>query len=294
LTRWNGAGNTLTGLPAPEADGRSFWDFLHPDDLDAARAALVGLAHGQSAVVEHRLATVSDGWMWARSHGVGGEDGWVLIICRDITGEKLRELEAQEAMRTTAMLREAAGVSIWRYDPDSDRYDLNPDFTHAAPARDDDWKVAGRQVRATVHVRDVPALHAAWEDTLATGAPHTLQYRERRGPRAWRHVRVAFQGVRQRTSGRWEAIGIAQDVTDLVRARDAALRGEQDAKAAAEAKSLFLANISHELRTPMNGVLGMLHLLRQNPALDQRTRLIDEALASGAGLSDLLNDIIDY
>jgi CheY-like chemotaxis protein len=44
----------------------------------------------------------------------------------------------------------------------------------------------------------------------------------------------------------------------------------------------------------MNGVLGILHLLKREPSPSERRRLIDEALASGVGLSDLLNDIIDY
>jgi CheY-like chemotaxis protein len=52
--------------------------------------------------------------------------------------------------------------------------------------------------------------------------------------------------------------------------------------------------MSHELRTPMNGVLGTLHLLKAEPSRVERERLVDQALASGIGLSDLLNDIIDY
>ena len=111
---------------------------------------------------------------------------------------------------------------------------------------------------------------------------------------AWRHVRTAFQGNRLLASGQWQVIGLTQDVTDLVKARDAAQLGEQAALAASAAKSQFLANMSHELRTPMNGVLGILHLLKREPSPSERQRLIDEALATGVGLSDLLNDIIDY
>ena len=84
------------------------------------------------------------------------------------------------------------------------------------------------------------------------------------------------------------------DITEIADARDAALKGERAARAAAEAKSQFLANISHEIRTPMNGVLGVLHLIKAEPPLAERHRLVDQALASGVGLSDLLNDIIDF
>jgi len=66
------------------------------------------------------------------------------------------------------------------------------------------------------------------------------------------------------------------------------------ARAGTEAKSQFLANISHELRTPMNGVLGILHLLQTVERRDERARLLTEALASGSRLSDLLNDIVAF
>ena len=81
--------------------------------------------------------------------------------------------------------------------------------------------------------------------------------------------------------------GIAQSEQMMMAARD-------QARTANQAKGVFLANMSHELRTPMNGVLGTLHLLKSEPSRRERERLIDQALASGVGLSDLLNDIIDF
>ncbi|HLI67395.1 MAG TPA: response regulator [Caulobacteraceae bacterium] len=294
LTKTNGAWTSLTGWPAPESEDRSFWDYVHPDDRAAAHGAVDGLALAERAVVEHRISTADGRWLWMRNHAVGGDNGWVLMILRDITAERRRDFESQEAQRTAGMLRQSAGVTIWRYNPDTDTYDLNPDFTRPASATDADWTMPGEWVRKTVHWRDVGALDEAWQDTLATGAEHVVEYRERSGKGAWRHMRVAFQGMRQFESGRWETLGIAQDVTDLVKARDAAVAGEQAALTAAAAKSQFLANMSHELRTPMNGVLGILHLLKHEPVRKERLRLIDKALESGVGLSDLLNDIVDY
>ena len=46
-----------------------------------------------------------------------------------------------------------------------------------------------------------------------------MDYRERTKDRAWRHVRAAWRGVRPLASGRWEVLGIAQDITALVEAR---------------------------------------------------------------------------
>src|SRR5580698_4051903 len=65
------------------------------------------------------------------------------------------------------------------------------------------------------------------------------------------------------------------------------------AQAANQAKSEFLANISHELRTPMNGVLGMLDLALDqdlNPELGEQLQTAQRCAHS---LITLLNDILD-
>jgi PAS domain S-box-containing protein len=293
-TKANGAWKTVTGWEAPEVLGRSFWDFVHADDIDHAQAEMARLTLGARCVVEHRISTAAGGWLWVRNHAVGGDSGWALMILRDITTERLREEENEKARRTAGLLRNSAGVTIWRYDPDRDHYEWNPDVKRSADADDDEWQAEGESVRNTIHRDDADRLNAAWLDTVATGRIHIQEYRERTPENVWRHVRTAFQGGRLLPSGRWQVIGLTQDVNDLVEARDAAMQGEQQALAAAAAKSQFLTNISHELRTPMNGVLGVLHLLKREPSPTERLRLIDEALATGVGLSDLLNDIIDY
>jgi PAS domain S-box-containing protein len=80
---------------------------------------------------------------------------------------------------------------------------------------------------------------------------------------------------------------IIEDVTDLTRAREEAL-------AATGAKSAFLATMSHELRSPLNAVIGMVDLL-SGTSLDERQRRYAEvALASARGLMSIIGDILDF
>jgi len=71
-------------------------------------------------------------------------------------------------------------------------------------------------------------------------------------------------------------------------------KAKREAEAASRAKTSFLATISHELRTPMNGVLGMTELLLlsdlENP-YRENVQLIKESAMS---LLSVLNQIIDY
>ena len=65
------------------------------------------------------------------------------------------------------------------------------------------------------------------------------------------------------------------------------------ANAASTAKSNFLGVISHELRTPMNGVLGAAQLLRLSNLNERQSSFVDIITQSGDGLLVLLNDILD-
>ncbi|MFA0410097.1 ATP-binding protein, partial [Vibrio splendidus] len=67
-----------------------------------------------------------------------------------------------------------------------------------------------------------------------------------------------------------------------------------EAQAASVAKSQFIASISHELRTPMNGVLGAAQLLTQCKNKDERHELEQTLLSSGHHMISILNDILDF
>jgi two-component system, sensor histidine kinase SagS len=65
------------------------------------------------------------------------------------------------------------------------------------------------------------------------------------------------------------------------------------AQAANRAKSEFLANISHELRTPMNGVIGMLDIALDQALNPDLVEQLETAQRCAHSLLSLLNDILD-
>jgi len=62
---------------------------------------------------------------------------------------------------------------------------------------------------------------------------------------------------------------------------------------AQKAKELFLANISHEIRTPINGIAGMADLLNQNPSAEDRSLYLKAIKTASENLKVIINDILD-
>ena len=83
---------------------------------------------------------------------------------------------------------------------------------------------------------------------------------------------------------------------DVTEARDQQYRLAEalDAARAADlSKSQFLATMSHEMRTPLNGVLGMASILGSSDLTDTQRRALDVISSSGAHMLEMVEDMLD-
>ena len=86
---------------------------------------------------------------------------------------------------------------------------------------------------------------------------------------------------------------LSREISKRVVAEVGLTAAKREADRSNEAKSAFLANISHELRTPMNGVLGMAGLLLKTDLSDKQRHFVSRVQQSGDALLHLLDDILD-
>ena len=89
----------------------------------------------------------------------------------------------------------------------------------------------------------------------------------------------------------FQAVG--HDVTVRKQAEAALIRAKDAAESADRAKSEFLAIVSHEIRTPINGVIGFTKLLRETPLNADQRGFVDMISTSGLTLEALISDILD-
>ena len=155
------------------------------------------------------------------------------------------------------------------------------------------------QVRQDVHVLSV--LHDADSPDRDRNFLEGMQRGEQRewdsdyihqetGERRWFHI-VAMG---TETAGRTKYILVLSDRTADKEVNQALSDAVAAAQSASRAKSDFLTNMSHDIRTPMNAIIGFTTLAVTNIDDTERVRdYLTKTLASSRHLLSLINDILD-
>ena len=200
----------------------------------------------------------------------------------------------------------------------------NPDVSVEEKIRDDPamgreiWSRIGH-IAANPAMLDITRISAAdlfehfmdiYEPSIAPSLAHVLQsFADGIFDVAWPEMTVAAaDGSLLTVRGRilvppthrdtWRIVlSTFEDMTEIRHHEHELLLAKQAAEQAAEAKSEFLATMSHEFRTPLNAIMGFAQVLQAEafgPVGDQRyVRYSEDIIASGEHLLGLVEDILD-
>jgi PAS domain S-box-containing protein len=280
----NPAWTTTLGWSADDLIGTSVRALVHPDDIAVMIASAAKTVEDRATEHEIRIRLKDGTYRWFSGYHQRMPDGDRVGVLRDITEDRARNAELEEARRTRQMLATAAGIGNWVYEPDIDRTIWSADFC-AMSGYDLDQITTSAQFHALLDEDDRDRFVQFLGRGVTRGEAGSIQYRMKARNGVWLTLNTTFHC--EPRGQKYALIGISQNVTQLAEALRAA-------EAATEAKASFLANMSHEIRTPMNGVLGVMHLLNDEPLTDNGKRLLREAVGCGEMLSELLNDVLDF
>jgi PAS domain S-box-containing protein len=105
---------------------------------------------------------------------------------------------------------------------------------------------------------------------------------------------VAIQGIGRDVTERKYAQQKLQESSEELHAKNAELlTALRQAREATQLKEQFLANTSHELRTPMNGIMGMVNLLKTTQLSEDQQEYAEAVSQCADDLLTIINDLLD-
>src|SRR5262245_8868243 len=137
-----------------------------------------------------------------------------------------------------------------------------------------------------------PALLDELRARVDAGETVTFDVRHRRKDGSVFPVEVRLRAIT--LEGRRYGLALTRDITDRKGAEDALLRAKDAAEAASRAKSDFLAHVSHEVRTPLNAILGMNELALETPVTEQQRKYLTVVQSSAEALLLVIDDLLDF
>ena len=153
-----------------------------------------------------------------------------------------------------------------------------------------------RVIQEDEHVRNQLTINAIQQNLTEDTTYLQYEYRVQEDIIRWTQISVLCL---KRENGIPVSVLLAvQDVTELKEAelknRMAMEEAYRSAKAANEAKTIFLSNMSHDMRTPMNAIIGFSTLLDRDASQPDKVREYNGKIAaSGRHLLSLINNVLD-
>jgi PAS domain S-box-containing protein len=281
----------------------NFWDNLQ--DLQYFKQVLVyeGSIQNFEVVIRTKSKEAKSVLLSAKREKLNGED-CIIGVIKDISDRKLIEsilTEQRRILRTVisnlpGMVYRCRNDENWTMEFISEGCKLVTGYESS--------ELQNNQIISygnLIYPQDRNWLREKRQQSLQEKIPWKNQYRivDNEGKIRW--VYEQAQGNYAPDGTLLTIEGFIQDISEQQAALDerelaefALAEAKEVAEAATKAKSEFLVKMSHNIRTPMNGILGMAQLLSTTNLTPEQQDFIETIQDSGKTLLTIVNDILDF
>jgi PAS domain S-box-containing protein len=204
-------------------------------------------------------------------------------------------VESEERLR---LAMEVAEIAAWHWDLATDQMEWSADpealFGFPAGAFGPELRIFRR-----LHPDDVQRVQAAIELAKTTGQ-YECEYRAVRPDRSVVWITERGRIVRGEDGTPQKVVGVSRDISaqrEAAQQKEQLLLRERQARDEAERQSRlkdeFLATLSHELRTPMNAILGWLSMLASGSGVADTDHVIAVIRRNAEAQAKLIEDLLE-
>jgi PAS domain S-box-containing protein len=250
---------------------------------------------------------------------IGGLTHFVAVL-RDVSEPlRLRQQLAESEHRYRIIVEHAADL-VWTVSGDGRITYASPSWKRVTGYRPEELQ--GMPFRPGIHPDDWPSASDAFSDLLhGRVQERSLAYRVLHADGSWHWHEGRAVAVRDPGGCVVSIVGVSRDISPQRQAEEelkkkmqeleAARQGEQAkasalaealqqleearqrAEQASRAKTDFLAKMSHEMRTPLNAILGMAEILRYELTGPEKVERLEAILSSCRNLLHLIDELLD-
>ncbi len=218
---------------------------------------------------------------------VKSKGGFVTLISEDRTVEKRNQDALDLAL-------ELGRSGYFHYSFDKDETTITGQHLTNILTPGENIMVRENGFWTLAHEDDIEAAKTAWRSTVLRGNDlrHTLRISTEKNGIIW--MRFSIRPIRLSSGRLGSVIGYFEDVTEEQNNRLALSEANSKTEEALKSKTHFLARISHEVRTPMNAVIGIADALIHHNKSPEITPKLELIQSSAGNILNILDDTLNH